>query len=103
MQWLIDNWTLLVVIAIIITYLFFSGKKSVKEWLLFAVSMAEKELGSGTGKLKLRMVYDAFVSNYPIISKVIPFEVFSMWVDEVLNEMKEIIETNLDIKAYIED
>lgn len=102
MAWLQNNWSLLIVIALIVGYMILSGKKSIKEWLLFGVSMAEKELGSGTGKLKLKTVYDAFITNYPVLSKIIPFAVFSMWVDEALEEMKEIIETNLDIKYYIE-
>lgn len=102
MKWIVDNWSLLVVIAIIATYVIASGKKSVQEWLLYAVSMAEKDLGGGTGKLKLRYAYDSFVATYPIISKIIPFGVFSMWVDEALDEMRSIIETNMDIKAYLE-
>jgi len=102
MKWIADNWSLLVVIAIIVAYVLSSGKKSVKEWLLYAVSMAEKDLGSGTGKLKLKYVYDSFVVTYPIISKIIPFVVFSEWVDEALDTMREIIETNMDIRAYLE-
>lgn len=102
MRWLVDNWSLLVVVAAIVTCVILSGKKSIKEWLLYAVFMAEAEWGSGTGKLKLRTAYDMFVSKYPIISKLIPFSVFSLWVDEALQEMKKILEENLDIKAYIE-
>lgn len=102
MKWIIDNWSLLVVVIIVSAYVIINGKKSVKEWLLYAVSMAEKDLGSGTGKLKLKYVYDSFVVTYPIISKLIPFNVFSLWVDEALKTMREIIETNLDIKAYVE-
>lgn len=102
MKWIIDNWSLLVVVIIVSAYIIINGKKSVKEWLLYAVSMAEKDLGSGTGKLKLKYVYDSFVVTYPIISKLIPFNVFSLWVDEALKTMREIIETNLDIKAYVE-
>lgn len=102
MKWIADNWSLLAVIALVVAYVFSSGKKSVKEWLLYAVSMAEKDLGSGTGKLKLKYAYDSFIAMYPIISKLIPFAVFSMWVDEALDEMREIIETNMDIRAYLE-
>ena len=101
MKWLIDNWSLLVVVILITTYLILSGKKSMKEWLLYAVSMAEKDLGSGTGKLKLRQVYDAFVVRYPVMSKLIPFDIFSFYVDDTLKVMRNIIITNLDIRAYI--
>ena len=101
MKWIIDNWSLLVVLAVIVTSFVISGKKSLKEWLLYAVFMAEEQYGSGTGKLKLRQVYDDFIVRYPILSKLIPFDIFSFYVDDVLREMRNIIETNLDIRAYI--
>jgi hypothetical protein len=101
MKWLVENWSLLIVVASVITYMLISGKKSVKEWLLYGVFMAESEWGSGTGKLKLRTVYDMFVTKYPIISKIIPFVVFSLWVDEVLKEMKKILEENESIKNQL--
>ena len=57
----------------------------VKEWLLFAVMQAEKELGSGTGQLKLRYVYDMFVSKFPYLVQFVSFEFFSKLVDDVTN------------------
>ena len=63
----------------------------VREWLLYAVSIAEDELGSGTGKLKLRMVYDMFLTKFPFLAKTIPFAVFSYLVDEALDEFKEMV------------
>lgn len=101
MEWIANNWSLLVVIAIVVGYFIVSGKQSVMKWLLYAVSMAEKELGSGTGKLKLVQVYSDFVAQYPVLSKIIPFAVFSLWVDIVLEEMKDILSNNMDIAAYI--
>ena len=101
MQWIIDNWSLLVVIVLVVVSVFISGKKSIKNWLLYAVSMAEQEWGSGTGKIKLRDVYDSFVARYPIFAVVIPFSVFSLWVDEALVEMRDMLEKNLDIRAFI--
>ena len=101
MKWIIDNWSLLVVLGIIVAYIFISGKKSIKEWLVYGVMMAEQEWGSGTGKLKLKEVYDAFVARYPVFAVILPFAVFSLWVDEALVEMRKIIESNLEIKAHI--
>jgi hypothetical protein len=101
MKWIVDNWSLLVVAAIIIAYMLISGKKSIQKWLLYGVFMAESEWGSGTGKLKLHTVYDMFVSKYPIISKILPFAVFSLWVDEVLKEMKKTLEENKSINQLI--
>lgn len=76
--------------------------KSLKEWLVYAVSEAESVLGSQTGKLKLRMVYDMAVERFPILSKVIPFSLFSKMVDDALIVMKEMIENNKSIADAIE-
>lgn len=42
----------------------------VREWLLYAVTKAEKELGGGTGQIKLRYVYDMFVARFAGTYKV---------------------------------
>ena len=73
----------------------------VKEWLLFAVVEAEKHLGSGTGKIKLRFVYDMFVSKFKYLSIIISFEQFSLLVDEALEEMKNIAKNNTSVSNYI--
>ena len=101
MKWIVENWSLLVVAAMVIAYILISGKKSIQKWLLYGVFMAESEWGSGTGKLKLHTVYDMFVTKYPIISKILPFAVFSLWVDEVLKEMKKTLEENKSINQLI--
>ena len=67
-------------------------KENVKEWLLWAVTQAENYLGSGTGALKLRYVYDLAVEKFPAIKYILPFNVFSAWVDEALKIMREEIE-----------
>lgn len=79
-----------------------NSPKKIKEFLLFAVSKAEKELGGGTGKLKLRYVYSLFIEKFPIINLVISFDFFSKMVDKSLIEMRELIEQNNKIKKYIE-
>lgn len=72
-----------------------------KNWLVWAVSEAEKVLGSGTGQLKLRYVYDLAVAKFPIVAKLIPFTVFSGWVDSALDVMREMIEENDSIAVAI--
>lgn len=74
----------------------------VKEWLLYAVTTAESELGGGTGKLKLRSVYDMFIAKFPVMAKVVSFETFSLWVDEALDEMRKMLETNVVVKQLVE-
>lgn len=77
----------------------------VKEWLLLAVMKAEKKFGEDTGILKLRVVYDLFVTKFPWIAKVLTFDRFSALVDEALDEMRKLLEANpaiLDEVANIE-
>lgn len=112
MEWLADNWELLVaafcvIVAVITTIKRFFGLPrqeqidAIKAWLLYAVIEAEKEFGAGTGKLKLRQVYDAFVTKFPWAAKVVPFDLFSVWVDEVLIEMRELLQSNTALKTYV--
>lgn len=74
---------------------------SVKEWLLFAVAKAEKELGSGTGQLKLRYVYDMFILRFEAVSKMISFEAFSKLVDEALYIFRNLLKDNEAVFYYI--
>lgn len=112
MNWLISNWYVIVLILAVITLGVMYVRKfygmpteeqvqKIKEWLLYAVILAEKEFQGGTGQLKLRYVYSLFLEKFPSIAKVITFELFSLWVDEVLEQMKHILDTNANIATYI--
>ncbi len=68
--------------------------EAVKEWLLYWVLQAEASLGGGTGKIKLSMVYDAFVQRFPWMAKMVSFETFSLMVDDVLEKMRSMIQSN---------
>lgn len=112
MDWLIENWTLILtaVIAVVVIVLaviaFFRlpvamQKKKIKEWLLWAVTECEKEMGGGVGALKLRLCYDWFTQTFAWVSKLISFETFSAWVDEALERMRVLLETNDAIAEYV--
>jgi hypothetical protein len=73
----------------------------IKQWLILAVVEAEKKLGEKTGQLKLRYVYDLFIKRFKFASKLITFEMFSALVDEALEAMRHLIETNQSIADYI--
>lgn len=73
----------------------------VREWLLWAVTEAEKELGGGTGQLKLRQVYDLFVVRFSWLAKVISFSDFSDLVDEALIEMRKMLATNEAVQEHV--
>lgn len=113
MLWLEQNWTLLVVLVAIVTVAFVYIKRftqltpedqlaNVREWLLYAVTLAEKEYSAGgMGKIKLRAVYQSFLVNFPWLAKVITFDQFSQMVDEALEQMRLMLESNKNIQNFV--
>lgn len=112
MNWIIENWYIGLAILMIGGFLTFKLLKflklptksqiaKLKEWLVYACIEAEKELGGKTGQLKLRFVYDKFISKFAGISKLISFEYFSHLVDQALETVKKLLETNASISYYV--
>lgn len=113
MNFIIENWYLVIaavaviVVAVFAIIKFFKNgnlkehTNKIREWLVYATSIAEKEFGGGTGTLKLRYVYDMFVVKFPWLVKVISFEKFSDLVDEALVKMKELLATNDAVENYV--
>lgn len=60
-------------------------------------------MGSGTGEIKLRYVYDKFLIIFPKISLFISFELFKTLVDEALSKAEELLQENEKLKNYVED
>jgi len=103
-------WTDIVVLVIFGVCMIIGGiyiasnqKNKVIEWLIYAVTEAEKQLGGGTGQLKLRLCYDWFVQKFPVIATVVRFEVFSAWVDIALDIMKDWLRSNSNVANYISE
>lgn len=76
--------------------------EAIKEWLLWAIAEAEKLYGSGTGALKLRYVYDLFLSRFKELEYFIPFDEFSKMVDDSLVGFRELLGKNEKINNYVE-
>ena len=74
-----------------------------KNWLVWAVTEAESVFGSKTGKLKLRYAYELAIERFPIFAKLIPFALFSKFVDSALAIMRDMIENNKNIADAIGD
>ena len=113
LNFIIENWyfivtaIVMIAMAVIIAMNFFNlpakeQTAKVKEWLLYAVTEAEKQLGGGTGQLKLRQVYDLFVQRFPAVALAVSFETFSAWVDEALEQMRNMLAQNEQAAAYVE-
>lgn len=112
MEWLISNWYVIVgLLAVAFVCVFgciewvklpsATQIENIKEWLKWAVTEAESALGSGTGQLKLRMVYDMATTKFPWLVKFVSFKTFSEWVDVALEWMKSQFENNPKITEYI--
>ena len=109
MEFNIDYWIIAAIIVIALVYKIVTFVKSpsqnqlaqVKEWLLYAVAQAEKRLGSGTGQLKLRYVYDMFILRFGSLAKMISFETFSTLVDEALYIFRDMLRDNEAVSKYV--
>ena len=112
MNFIINNWYIILALAAVLgmaawyVYRYFNLPSEaqlakVREWLLWAVTEAEKELGGGTGKLKLRQVYDLFVTRFPWLARIVPFDLFSSMADDALEDMREMLKNNQAVKAHV--
>lgn len=112
MEFIINNWYVILSLIVIITIVVITcikflkmptdkQIKNIKEWLLFAVIKAEKEFGEKTGVAKLRFVYDLAITKFPFVASVISFETFKIWVDDALDEMKKILKENTAIEKFV--
>lgn len=112
MEWLASNWQYIVlgVVALggvgISVYRFFKLPKEERfkktsAWLLYAVTEAEKKLGDGTGAIKLTMVYDMFVTKFPLLSTFLSYTTFKYLVDKALDTMRTLLQENAKIEAYV--
>lgn len=112
MNWIIENWYILIgLIAVLLAggllIYKFAGLPTkeqvikIKALLLYWVTLAEKELGNGTGQLKLRFVYDLFTSKFKVAARLVSFELFSIWVDESLDQMRAMLENNKKVNELI--
>lgn len=113
MEFIINNWYIILVVTAVLVmaavavyrYLGLPREEQlakVREWLLWAVTGAEKELGGGTGQLKLRQVYDLFVMRFPWLVRVVSFDQFSDMVDDALEEMRSMLQNNAAVKGLVE-
>ena len=80
------------IIAAVISVIKIFGEQKVKNWLVWAVGVAESAFGSGTGQLKLRSVYKEFIQMFPKLSIIITFTRFSELVDDALEILRQMLE-----------
>ena len=102
MNYIVENWYIVVGLLALFVGLFYVRLNDVQEWLLGVVTEAEKRMGSGTGQLKLRQVYDKFLEKFPLLSVLVPFKMFAEMVDKALERMRLMLAGNSYAQSYVE-
>jgi len=114
MNFIIENWYIILGILAVLAVAGYAIYKfaglptkeqiaKIKQYLLYAVIEAEKELGNKTGKAKLLFAYDLMISKFPVVAKLISFETFSKWIDEALVEMEKLLKENEALALYVKN
>ena len=49
----------------------------------------------------MRQVYDVFVQRFPAIAMAVSFDTFSQWVDEALEDMRDMLKQNQAVKNLV--
>lgn len=106
LMFIAENWDLLLLCAAAIAtlvYAVFRGNKGVVMKMLYAmVTEAEKELGAGTGALKLASVIERIYPQLPVVIKTFVTEKrLQKWVEVALVAAKNAWSTNPQIAAYV--
>lgn len=112
MDFVASNWYVMVALSCVVAVIVYAAIKffnmpskkqiaNLLEFLKIAVVEAEKSLGTGTGQLKLRVVYETAIIRFPWVETYVSFDKFSGWVDEALVWMKQQIESNKNIASYV--
>lgn len=94
---------IIVAILVVLAGLAILDFSSFRHWLLYGVTKAETFLGSKTGKLKLEYVYNLALVKYPLITKLLPFTIFSKLVNISLTAMKSMLSESEEIKKIIDN
>lgn len=112
MEFLLTYWQLIIVVVLVIIgvgyfiYKFFTQpsekrKEQIKTWLLETVILAESVWQSKTGKIKFSMVYDKFIERFKWIAILMPKSVFEELVNDALEEMRHLLETNPNVAEKV--
>lgn len=75
--------------------------EDLKQWLMYAVTIAQKEFGKDTGELKLYKVWDMATDKFPWITSLVSFETFREWVDDAKEKVIELSKDNEAIADFI--
>lgn len=83
---------IIIIIALMI-YIYKNKKDLLYKAALYAVSVAEEEWGSGTGKIKFAEVYTYISKQFPLFTLFFTEKQLTSIIEEALVEMKNVLKT----------
>ena len=98
-----ESVVIIVTVAAGVFDMFRKEKRNIREWLLLAVTEAERAFGGGTGAVKLRYVWEKAREVFPVLTKFIGFDAFSEMVEDRLADLEHILGTNTSLAEYISE
>ena len=88
MNFIINNWYIILALVAVL---------GVAAWYVYRYF----NLPSEAQLAKVREVYDLFVTRFPWLARVVPFDLFSSMVDDALEDMREMLKNNQAVKAHV--
>lgn len=80
----------IIIIALLI-YIFFNRKDLLCKAALYAVSVAEDEWGSGTGRIKFAEVYTYIKKEFPLLTLFCTETQLTVIIEDALKDLKKIL------------
>jgi hypothetical protein len=86
-----------VIIIALAFYIYCNRRDLIQKAALYAVSVAEEEWGSGTGRIKFAEVYTYIKKEFPLFTLFFTETQLTLIIEDALDELKEILRIN-DLK-----
>ena len=92
-----------VIVIALLVYAFINRKGLLRKAALYAVSVAEEEWGSGTGKIKFAEVYTYIKKEFPILTLFFTEAQLTIIIEDALSELKNILASNTKKEEEIQE
>lgn len=100
LKWVTNNpvmtVVLVVIIAALIVFVVTKRKGLLYKAALYAVSVAEEEWGSKTGRIKFAEVYTYLKTQFPILTMFLPEQKLTDIIENALSELKKILASKVE-------
>ena len=80
-----------IIIIALMLYIYINRKDLIRKAALYAVSVAEEEWGSGTGRIKFAEVYIYIKKEFPLFTLFFTEAQLTIIIEDALEELKKIL------------